>query len=66
MVKKYMNDSLLLEKVFSLLMTKLGPTETNRFINLIKEQRKDSVGRHREWQGKLDKDEFFSKVFRSA
>ena len=64
--KKLLDESKLLSKVFGLLMDKIGPTETHRFINLIKTTKSDSVQRHRMWQQKLDKKDFFQQVFGAA
>jgi hypothetical protein len=44
-------------------MGELGPVEANRFINMPRKKRTDSVKRHREWQKHLDKDKFFKGVF---
>ena len=59
----YMPEEALLKKAVGLLLDKLGPVETSRFLNLAGRKRTDSVKRHRSWQGELKKNEFFAKVF---
>jgi hypothetical protein len=61
---KYMDEELMVRKAIKALIGELGPVEANRFINMPRKKRTDSVKRHREWQKHLDKDKFFKEVFR--
>ena len=60
---QYIAEEELVERAVSILLKELGPLETNRFINLPKEKRMDSIKRHREWQKTLDKDVFLDEIF---
>lgn len=60
---KYMNEEIMVKKGIKALIGELGPVEANRFINMPRKKRIESVKRHREWQKYLDKDKFFNKVF---
>jgi hypothetical protein len=60
---KYMDENTLIRKSIEVLMEKIGPVETIRFITIPKKRRLESVRRHREWQKMLDKDKFFDEVF---
>ena len=60
---KYMNEEIMVTKGIKALIGELGPVEANRFINMPRGKRIESVKRHREWQKYLDKDKFFNKVF---
>jgi len=60
---KYMNEEIMVKKGIKALIGELGPVEANRFINMPRRKRIESVKRHREWQKYLDKDKFFNKVF---
>jgi hypothetical protein len=60
---KYMDEELMLKKGIELLIKGLGPLEAMRFMSLSRERKIDSVKRHRAWQKKLDKDQFFKEVF---
>jgi hypothetical protein len=60
---QYISEENLFKKVVDILMDKLGPVETTRFLAMPAKKRIESVKRHRLWQGKLDKDKFFSVVF---
>ena len=62
---QYISEDRLLKQAIGVLMEKLGPVETNRFLSLRSKQRMESVRRHRKWQSKLDKEGFFSEVFRN-
>jgi len=62
---QYISEDRLLKQAIGVLMEKLGPVETNRFLSLRSKQRMESVRRHRKWQSKLDKETFFSEVFRN-
>lgn len=57
------SEERLLKRAIDVLMEKLGPVETNRFLTLPTRKRIESVKRHRLWQSKLDKDNFFNAVF---
>ena len=59
----YIGEDQLLKKAIDILMEKLGPVETNRFLSLPAKKRIESVKRHRLWQSGLDKDSFFKEVF---
>jgi len=58
-----MPEEQLIAMAIDLLMEKLGPVETSRFLSLPREKRIDSVKRHRLWQSRLAKDELFTKIF---
>jgi hypothetical protein len=58
-----MDEELMVKKAIKALIGELGPVEANRFINMPRKKRTDSVKRHREWQKYLDKDKFFREVF---
>ena len=58
-----MDDEQMVKKAVKALIGAVGPIEANRFINMPRGKRMESVRRHREWQKRLDKAEFFSKVF---
>lgn len=60
---KYMDEELMVKKAIKALIVELGPVEANRFINMPRKKRIESVKRHREWQKYLDKDKFFDQVF---
>ena len=60
---KYMDENILIRKSIEVLMEKIGPIETIRFINIPRKKRLESLKRHREWQKMLDKDKFFDEVF---
>jgi len=60
---QYISEDRLLKQAIGVLMEKLGPVETNRFLSLRSKQRMESVRRHRKWQSKLDKETFFSEIF---
>ena len=60
---KYMDEELMVKKAIKALIMELGPIEANRFINIPREKRIESVKRHREWQKHLDKDRFFDQIF---
>jgi len=60
---KYMDEELMVKKAIKALIGELGPVEANRFINMPRKKRTDSVKRHREWQKQLEKDTFLNEVF---
>jgi hypothetical protein len=60
---QFISEDKLFKQAISILMEKLGPVETNRFLSLRSKQRMESVRRHRKWQAKLDKEDFFKEIF---
>jgi len=60
---QFITEEELLERAISLLLDKLGPVETKRFLSLELPKRLESVQRHRQWQAGLDEDEFYDQVF---
>jgi len=46
-----------------ILMDKLGPVETSRFLAMHQAGKLDSVKRHHRWQSELDKEDFFKEIF---
>ncbi len=63
---KLMPDKELIKKVTELLFEELGYTNAIRFLSLPKEEKLESVKRHRNWQDSLDKEKFYDDVFPSA
>ncbi len=61
--EKYLNEEDLVRKAIDVLIQKLGPIETARFINIPQKRRIESVKRHRQWQKQLNKDKFYDEVF---
>ena len=59
----YIPEEKLFEKAIEVLMEKLGPAETRRFLSIAKPKRMDSVKRHRLWQSKLDEEKFLDEIF---
>lgn len=59
----YLSEGQLIKQAIDVLMEKLGPVETSRFLSLPAEKRVESLKRHCIWQSKLDKDIFFEDVF---
>ena len=60
---QFISEDRLFKKAIDILMEKLGPVETNRFLSLPSKERMESVKRYRKWQSKLDKDTFFNEFF---
>jgi hypothetical protein len=60
---KSLNDEQVIGKGISALHRVLGPVGTRRFMSITRIKNEDSVIRHRKWQEKLDKNDFFDKVF---
>ena len=60
---KFLIEDMLIQQVIDVLMDKLGPVETMRFLSLPVKKKVESVKRHRIWQSKLEKDKFFNAVF---
>ena len=61
--EKYLSEEDLVRKAVDVLIQKLGPIETARFINIPQKRRIESVKRHRQWQKQLSKDKFYDEVF---
>jgi hypothetical protein len=59
----YLKEEEMVEKAIAALMEALGPVETARFLTLPRQERLDSVIRHRRWQDDLQKDPFFDLLF---
>ena len=59
----YRSEDQLIKDAIDILMEKLGPVETSRFLSLPAKKRAESLKRHRAWQATLDKDTFFKDVF---
>ena len=57
------NNDELIQKAVSILLEKLGPADTNRFLTILPQDRIDSVKRHQQWQDKLNKKVFFKEIF---
>lgn len=60
---KFLSDEQLVEQAMNVLMDKLGPVETMRFLPLPAKQLVESAKRHQKWQATLDKERFFDDVF---
>ena len=60
---QFVSEDKLLKQGINVLMERLGPVETSRFLSLPAKKRIESVKRHQRWQAKLDKDSFFNAVF---
>jgi len=58
-----MKDDVLTQKAVAVLMEKLGPIETSRFLAMDRSKRMESVKRHRRWQNSLDQQMFVNEVF---
>ncbi len=48
-----------------ILMDKLGPIETSRFLSFPPQKRIESVKRHEKWQSGFDKNKFLDDLFGS-
>lgn len=62
---QYIDEEILLKQGVDILMEKLGPIETSRFLSFPPQKRIESVKRHQKWQSELEKNEFFNDVFGS-
>lgn len=60
---EFIKEDKLLTQGIDILMEKLGPIETNRFLSLPLQKRIESVKRHQKWQLALKKEKFFGDVF---
>ncbi len=63
-IEKYLDDEIVIKKGIDVLIKELGPIEAVRFINIPKRKRMESVRRHMEWQKSLDKETFFTEIFK--
>ena len=63
---RLMKEETLIDEAIGVLMKKLGPVETSRFLAIPRPKRTESVRRHRRWQARLDKDTFFDGVFKKG
>ncbi|HDM78453.1 MAG TPA: hypothetical protein ENG51_18625 [Deltaproteobacteria bacterium] len=59
---RYMDDEQMVKKAVKALIGAVGPIEANRFISMPR-KKDGKCKRHREWERRLDKEEFFGKVF---
>jgi bifunctional DNA-binding transcriptional regulator/antitoxin component of YhaV-PrlF toxin-antitoxin module len=60
---KYQGEEEIIKKGINVLLKKLGPVETTRFLNIPRKKRFESVKRHRDWQKSLNKDNFIKELF---
>lgn len=60
---QFISEDRLFNQAINILMEKLGPVETNRFLSSPPKKRTESVKRHQRWQSTLDKENFFNEVF---
>ncbi len=60
---QYITEEKLLKQGVDILMEKIGPIETSRFLSFLPRKRIESVKRHQEWQSELDKNKFLNDLF---
>jgi len=60
---RYLTEDELIARALESLMESLGPVETARFLSLPRQERLESVQRHRLWQDTLEQEDFFDEVF---
>lgn len=60
---KNMSDKELIKKGTEILFKELGQVNATRFLAMSREERLESVERHRKWQEGLDKESFFDEIF---
>jgi hypothetical protein len=60
-----LKDEKLLKQDIDILMEKLGPIETSRFLSFSPQERIESVKRYQKWQSELDKNKFLDDLFGS-
>lgn len=60
---RYLPEEELVRQALAALMNTLGPVEATRFLSLAREDRVESVARHRQWQATLDQNAFYDQVF---
>ncbi|MCR4293693.1 MAG: hypothetical protein NUV76_12545 [Candidatus Kuenenia sp.] len=61
---QYIKDEKLLKQGVDILMEKLGPMETSRFLSFLPQKMVESVKRHQKWQSELDNNKFLDDLFR--
>jgi hypothetical protein len=62
-IMKGMEQSEVIERGVNALYKELGPAGTKRFIALTHPvKREESVARHRKWQARLKKEDFFKEM----
>lgn len=59
----FTDEEQLITKAVDVLVKELGPVEASRFLALPKKKRIESVKRHRHWQARLQREEFFDRIF---
>ena len=60
----FVKEEKLISEAMNVLIDRLGPVETNRFLSLLKTGGVESVKRHQLWQSKLKKEKFFNTIFK--
>ena len=60
---QFLSEETLVQRAIEVLLETLGPVETSRFLSLPVKKRTESVKRDREWQARLEKEQFFKEVF---
>ena len=60
---KTVPDDDLVKKGIEILFRELGNVDAIRFLSIPRENRVESVKRHKDWQQSLNKDAFFDEVF---
>lgn len=60
---RYLPKEQLIQRALEALMISLGPVEATRFLTLAREERLESVMRHRQWQVTLDREAFYDAIF---
>ncbi len=58
-----LTEEQLVRQATDVLIDKLGIVEATRFLSLKRNQRIESVERHRKWQEGLAREEFYGEVF---
>lgn len=58
-----LTEEQLVRQATDVLIDKLGIMEATRFFGIKRDDRMESVERHRLWQTQLDKNKFFDEVF---
>jgi len=61
---KYLEEEIVIKRALEVLIKELGPVEAIRFVNMPRKKRLESIRRHREWQKRLNKEQFFKEVFK--
>jgi len=60
---KYTNSQLVIKRGINALFRELGPVDTQRFIEMSRSKREESVKRHRKLQQKIKRHEFLNEIF---